>query len=33
LLRLFGDKVIYAFTAALRRVVRPTIDSLLEPHY
>ena len=28
-----GDKVIYAFTQALRRVVRPTLTSLPEPHY
>jgi hypothetical protein len=28
-----GDKVIYAFTQALRRVTRPTIWSLFEPRY
>jgi hypothetical protein len=28
-----GDKVIYALTRALRRVMRPTFSSLLEPHY
>jgi hypothetical protein len=28
-----GDKVIYAFTEALRRVTRPTIHSLSEPRY
>jgi hypothetical protein len=28
-----GDKVIYALTWALRRVVRPTLTSLFEPHY
>ena len=32
-LRLNDDKVIYAFTEALRRVVRPTLTSLFEPHY
>jgi hypothetical protein len=30
---LFGDKVIYALTQALRRVARPTFYSLLEPRY
>jgi hypothetical protein len=28
-----GDKVVYAFTEALRRVMRPTTSPLLEPHY
>jgi hypothetical protein len=28
-----GDKVIYAFTEALRRVTRPTCGSLFEPRY
>jgi len=28
-----GDKVVYAFTQALRRVTRPTILSLSEPRY
>jgi hypothetical protein len=28
-----GDKVVYALTRALRRAMRPTFSSLLEPHY